>query len=86
MNSTDIQTIQKDIKDYLSDLLNDQDLTTATKLIETGAIDSLNLINLILYIEKAYQVKVKVFHAQVDHFQTIESIAEFIKNNLGKVS
>jgi len=82
MKNTGIQAIQNDIKSYLSDLLNDQDVTVATRLVETGAIDSLNLINLILYIEKIYGVKVKVFQAQIDNFQTIEAIAEFIQGKL----
>lgn len=53
--------------------------STKTDLIETGILDSLLLVDLIMLIESKYGIAVDITQLEFTDFQSIESICEFIE-------
>ena len=49
-----------------------------TDLFETGALDSLAFVELVLLLEREFGVATAVDDLEVDHFRTIGRIAEFV--------
>ena len=53
-----------------------------TDLFETGALDSLSFIDLLLEIEREYGLRVSLDRIELGAFQTIERIAAFVAAGL----
>ena len=51
-----------------------------TDLFETGALDSLAFVDLLLYMEQEFGVKVSFDELELDNFRSIKKIAEFMAN------
>jgi acyl carrier protein len=51
----------------------------AVDLIEQGVLDSLNVVDLLLHIEREWGIRVSVDDAQIDDFRTIASIARYVE-------
>jgi len=51
-----------------------------TDLLETGALDSLAFVDLLLYMEQEFGVKVSFDELELDNFRSIKKIAEFMAN------
>lgn len=49
-----------------------------TDLIETGLIDSLGFVELLLHLEEEYGVRVSLDEVELDSFRTVERIAAFL--------
>ena len=47
-------------------------------LLETGALDSLSLVELLVHLEKEFDIKVNVEELEIDDFCSIQAIADFI--------
>jgi len=52
-----------------------------TDLIETGALDSLALVELLLHLEQELGIKISLENLELKNFQSISSIAEFVENS-----
>lgn len=63
--------------EYLSD--EDVEITTDTKLISSGLIDSFSLVSLQTYIEKEFNKRVPAPRITADSFDTIKQMIEIIK-------
>ena len=50
-----------------------------TDLFDTGVIDSLAFVELLLRLEQEFGVSVSVDDLEIDNFRTIERIAEFVE-------
>lgn len=55
-----------------------------TDLFETGGLDSLTFVELLLELEREYGVKVDLEDLELGNFQSIASIAGFIAQRLGQ--
>ena len=51
-----------------------------TDLLETGALDSLAFVDLLLYMEQEFGVKVSFDELELDNFRSVKKIAEFMAN------
>jgi len=49
-----------------------------TRIIEDGIIDSLSVINLIMEIERAFEIKIGIMDVTINDFETPAKIAEII--------
>ncbi len=49
-----------------------------THLLETGRLDSLGMVELLLQLEKRFGVRVDVEDLEVDHFRSLATLAAFI--------
>lgn len=54
-----------------------------TDLFETGALDSLSFVDLLLEIEREYGIKVSLERLELDTFRSIGRIAAFLAQALG---
>lgn len=49
-----------------------------TDLLETGVLDSLRLVELLMHLETEFGVVVSVEDLEIDHFRSIARIADFV--------
>ncbi len=78
------RTLQAEIASLLLERLNvelsslhDQDL------IETGLLDSLKIVELLVEMEQHFGVKIQLKDLEIDHFRSIASMANFVANYIG---
>ena len=50
-------------------------------LFETGALDSLAFVDLLLYMEQEFGITVSLEEVELDTFRSVEKIAEFLTKN-----
>ena len=76
----DEATVQT-IRAFIVDELVDDDVAVApdTRLFEEGLIDSMNLVQLLAFLEQAYSVKIPVSMVNLENLGSIESIAGLVE-------
>jgi acyl carrier protein len=71
------------VKDYiLREFLpgeNPDALTNATPLITGGILDSLATLKLVSFLEEQYGIQIEAHEADVDHLNTLDSIASLVQ-------
>ena len=50
-----------------------------TRLLESGVIDSLGILDVVSYLEQSFQIEVSDEDLVPDNFATIQSIASFVE-------
>ena len=53
-----------------------------TDLFETGSLDSLAFVELLLYMEQEFGITVSLEEVEFDTFRSVEKIAEFLTKNV----
>ena len=73
-------TVQKIILGFINDELNDDEvaLEVDTRLFDMGFVDSMNLVRLLAFLEKDFDLKIPVAMVNDQNFATVSSIAELI--------
>ena len=54
--------------------------STETDLLETGILDSLQLVDLLLHLEKEFGVRISLDSLEIESFRSISRIAGLIEN------
>ena len=72
--------IQSRIANFFSDKLHIGVPSCDTDLVQSGILDSLALVDLILFIEREFRIEVPL--DEIDHFRSIQSIANLIANTV----
>jgi len=62
----------------------DMELTAATNLLDEWFIDSLWLIETIMYLEKEFDIKLGRADLNGNNFENIDTLSEFILSRLAK--
>ena len=75
---TDISTLHQQIAQLFQDKLNLEVPAIDTDLIETGALDSLALVDLLVSLEQEFGMPIPLEEVEIDSFRTVASIAEFL--------
>jgi acyl carrier protein len=79
----DVQSI---LKDYIvTEFLHERDnavLKDDAPLIESGIIDSMGLIRLILFIEEKFGIKIGEEELDMENFRTIGALTEFVTEKI----
>lgn len=70
-----------DVQSLLERELNLTVASSDTDLIETGLLDSLLLVDLIMLIESNYGVSVDITQLEFTDFQSVDNICQFIQRN-----
>ncbi|MGO9645068.1 MAG: phosphopantetheine-binding protein [Candidatus Bathyarchaeia archaeon] len=78
MQSLIIAQISQMTKKPASTLKND------TLLLETGILDSLSLLKLVLFLEKQFGVSVPAEELVPDNFKTIDAMCVYLRSKQGK--
>ena len=60
------------------------DVPPITDLIESGLLDSLALVSLILDLENTFSIIVSYDDLDINHFRTLSSLSNFIRQQLAK--
>jgi acyl carrier protein len=72
------------INDYISqELVQDATLlplSNATPLLETGVIDSLSLLRLVLFVEERFGIVVDDVDLVPEHFDSVDAICAYIRS------
>src|SRR5262245_58351810 len=66
------------LTDLFANTLNLQVPSVDADLVETGALDSLTLVELLLSLEHEFGVQVSLDELEIDNFRSISSIAQFV--------
>lgn len=69
---------RQDIRAALLQVINDDVPANDTDLLDTGLIDSLALVNLIMELENRFQVVIDFDALELDSFRTVDGINTFI--------
>lgn len=79
------ETIDLLIERIRDDILEtpDRKLNENTPLISSGLIDSFHLVDVALFVEKLFNVKIEDYELNADTFDTIEQLAELIQKRRG---
>lgn len=67
------------IEQLFRDKLNIEVPTHDTDLIAEGILDSLLLVDLLLHLERDYQISIALDDLELDNFRTIHAIKGFIE-------
>jgi acyl carrier protein len=78
---TDI-SIQQSLLQFFRDRFDVEPPSTDTDLIEAGILDSLMLIELVVFIEEQFQVVTELDDLEMDNFLTIDDMARFVAARL----
>ena len=71
---------------FFSEKLNASVPSRETDLLETGILDSLGLVELLVYLETTFRMKILLDKIEFDNFRSIIKIAEFIANQNGSTT
>jgi acyl carrier protein len=84
---TDPTALQREIQDYiLQEFLpgeKPENLTESTPLISGGILDSIGMLKLVKYVEEKYGIQVEAHEVDVENFDTIDLIANFVRAKKG---
>ena len=69
-----VDDIQSVLRDHLNVLVNSPDVD----LLESGVVDSLGLVELILQLEKHFDVRLPTEALEIDDFRSMHRIADLI--------
>ena len=82
------QTLHDQIAEFLSERLNVAVFSPTEDLFETGALDSMVFVELVLYLEQQFDIQISTEELEPDNFQSIAKIAFFVAahNNLKRTA
>jgi acyl carrier protein len=82
--------IKEDLRQYiLAEFLPGEkpaNLKDDTPLRSSGILDSVATLKTVTFVEERYGIEVEAHEASVENFDTIESIASFVKSKKGAAS
>lgn len=73
-----MEIIREKIADYISNSIAATQVSTDENLFESGYVHSLFAIQLIMYIEKEFDIELDEDDLDFDNFSTINDIAEIV--------
>lgn len=77
------QEISKRVADFISEqFIFDEDLSIGNEdsLLESGTIDSTGILELVLFLEENFSIKVEDEELVPDNLDSINKIADFVTN------
>jgi D-alanine--poly(phosphoribitol) ligase subunit 2 len=76
-------TVERRIAHWFLDSLHLEIPSPETDLFETGVLDSLGFVELMLHLEQEFGVKITLEEVEIDNFRSVERIAAFLLNGGG---
>lgn len=70
--------IKKTVKDFIEDEFLDDDIDYETSLFKDNILDSLNLLSLVSFLEKTFNIKIKASEINYENLDSIENMASFL--------
>jgi acyl carrier protein len=85
MENRNVEEIRELVFDYvMREYIDDEDVKIDynTPLISGGYVDSFSMITLLVFLEKKFMIKIPASKATPDAFNSINKIAELVKQYL----
>lgn len=79
IESTPTAKIKELITDYVRVNAWEKSIDDDTPIFELGYVNSLFAIELMCFIEKNFQVKIKTTDLDINNFRTIDAICDFVR-------
>jgi len=79
----DRATVQRRIADWFLKSLNLEIPSPEMDLFDTGVLDSLAFVELVLHLEQEFGVKITLEQVEIDNFKSVERIATLLLNGSG---
>jgi methoxymalonate biosynthesis acyl carrier protein len=76
--------VNERVRRLLAETLNVEVSSEETDLIDTGVIDSLALVELLVALEREFEVTIPFDELEIDTFRSVRSIGEFIAAQDGR--
>lgn len=77
MNTSDIQTkVRSEIEALAGSEISDPD----AEIFTSGLLDSLNILNIIIFLENEFELKINPFDINLDTLGSITRICEYIES------
>ena len=73
---------QAEITAYMSSIAGNAELTAQTDLIASGLIDSLTMMDLIVFIETNYDIRLDFSDLTPENMRTVSAISRLIENRM----
>ena len=70
--------------EYVLEPVQVDELDRKAHLIKLGIINSLTLTRLVAYLEREMKTEIDPSEFEIEHFETIEAICNFMNNKLSK--
>jgi acyl carrier protein len=74
----DIATLELKIQQFLIESTGDSTLRSDTDLLASGLLDSLTMMDLVVFIEVEFDQRIALDDIRPERFQTIASIAQLV--------
>ena len=78
----DISKVLERVQTVFTDSLNVEVPTPDTDLLESGLLDSLALVSLLLNIEREFGVSVSIEDMDFEHWRSVRAISSFLVSTL----
>lgn len=67
------------IREYIKKVLRDSNIKDNDNILESEIINSLFLIQLILYLEKTFSIEIEKEDLKLENFDSVNTIYDFVK-------
>ena len=75
--------IEDNLSEFIqSEALAENPITRSTDLLESNILDSLLLMDLVVFVESTFHIQLEDFEISPQHFRTIDSLASLVKSKL----
>ena len=78
--------IKNEIKKFLCKITRNDNLDDSQDIFGGGLINSLYSIQLILFLEKEFDVSIQSPDLNIENFRTVNALTEFVLEKIGKVN
>ncbi len=76
--------IERELLEILHDEMNVEVSSGDTDLLETGLLDSLKFVDLLVRIEERFGTKIELEELELDDFRSVRKVAAFLRNQRRK--
>ena len=78
--------IKNEIKKFLCKITGNVNLVDSKDIFGGGLINSLYSIQLILFLEKEFDISIQSPDLNIENFRTVNALTEFVLEKIGKVN
>jgi acyl carrier protein len=90
LDTLEVIQLEAVINDYISrEFVQDATLlplANATPLLETGVLDSLSLLRLVLFVQERFGIVVDDVDLVPEHFASVDAICAYLRSRAGKTA
>jgi acyl carrier protein len=77
------EEVRKKVRNFIGKYIQKKDLHDEEEILTTGMINSLFAMQLVMFVEKEFQIKVENEDLDFENFDTIKAITKFVDKKSG---